>query len=468
MKLISLRKMIFAGVFGLLFFTSANSVRAQSIAIPTVTPVVAIPTATPAASAVLSVACVNDAGTIVNVANPATVCQASLSKCSDLYASTQAKVKALLSWKIWGYYNGKDIDLSQNQSAVTGLIGNTMPNQICSVVGQKVQVNGAPADVELTKQTIAQKASCGILPALTAQTDGKKLYLSYQNGAGSLWISYMLGAYPWLIRKVASDVFTQLNPDFSNINTVISNQTMAADVMSATTQMNALTATLSATEKANCDTSTTDILNKCASGAMTISDPAQRVCTLVNARLSSDQGAIPNLLVYEIMNRAQAQYDQIFSGVLSRSDPNFDTFATDCDNASTGFFHGAKHKIACTASCFFGGDVWSSDGKTAFPGSASGEQCSHPQMVSLAGGVIFNSGINVIDGGNNSSNTTTYNKGFAAYVEWIIRHTIGGKNNPNDSSVCDSINIPSQPATTPTPVPTPVATPAATATPGAS
>ena len=450
------------------------------------------PTATPSATpnTAIRIPCMNDAGNVVNVSDPTSVCASALPKCTDLYNTWVSAVKSQLSWKIWGYYNGLDLDLSKTKPGSGNLVGKNMATQICSVVGQTVQVSGAVTDAELTNQMIAKKAPCGAVGATSGQLpslnfkDNTQLSLGYQNGAGSLWVSYMQGAYPWFIRKNASDVLTTLKSDFSNINSVLTSTqqatpSMLTDLIAVATQQNSLIAGLSAAEKASCDTSTTDMTAKCLSGSVSLSDPAYRVCTLSKAQLASFQGTLPHILITEIMTRAQNQYQQMIggaNGLLSLNNYNFHSFINYCNNIMSDWNPNKTQSCldSCAASCYFGGGFYTTDNGVPHPIS-SGGHCNKANIWVFNGSdcqvsVNFPVGASLILDGQdgNSSNLVsdgssgpqiTYNAGFAGFIEWVIRHNVCGQNARGDATVCDSIGIPSQPANATSPLPSPSSPP---------
>ncbi|MBS1958014.1 MAG: hypothetical protein JST80_00945 [Bdellovibrionales bacterium] len=390
---------------------------------------------------VAQIACLSDSGAVLN-ADPSSVCKAVLPKCSVLQKAIIEKTKDMLSQKIWGYYNGKDVDLAK--SSPNNLIGTDLPFPVCSVVGHQLKYSAGRNDIETKTQAIGKKGSCGERPRVIASRSGKKFALNYDNNAGSLWISYMLGAYPWLIRKHGADVLNTLKPDLSNINSLITNKAMIDDLVKTATQMKDYNQKLAAEVKTTCNTGDSDLTAKCMAGTISVTDPAQRVCTIVKAQLAANEGAVPNILAYEVMQRVQKQYDDVFAKLINFKNPTMSGFSNECGDTGS-FGRSRKKKISMTASCFFGGSYCTTNDGTVredgpnVPG-VCGEKNTRILIPSgrTTGGLI---GFN--------STAVTKNVGFAAVVEKLIRHDVCGQNSPGDDSICDKINIPSKPANAP-------------------
>ncbi len=433
-------------------------------------------TATPsaAASGNMAIPCIDDSG---KVANPGGgVCKNILPKCSDLHATFEKTIRSQLQMKIWGYYQGKDVDLEQ--STPDKLVGASLKYPVCSVVGHTMKYNGDTSDFEINNQTIASKASCGSLPGVTGHKDSKQVEFIFDNGQGGAWASYLLGAYPWLIRKHASDVITQIAPDLSNLSTIIqSSDSLKADFANLLNNMNNFYNGLASSAQDAC-TNNSDIITKCNSGGYLITDPANRICTLVKAQTAVNSAALPNMILTEIMNRVQKQYDTDFASMLVLSSSEFMDFFNACQSPSTGFLGLEKRKpFSCAASCMLGGDdyytsthydIWKdggggsrncvsqswvnlsngsvskTSGKSSF-GSVVGAALTGA-LLGSAGGIAAAVDEAKSTSGKYHSATTgsgrTVNLGYVGYVEYLIRKKVCGQNNLNDDSPCDTINIP--------------------------
>jgi hypothetical protein len=245
---------------------------------------------TPTANTPISIPCVDDSGKSTATTG-AGLCSAILPKCSNIRTNYEKTVKNFLTWKIWGYYQGKNVDLNASTLSATGtnLVGTDLMYPICSVVGHKMQFSGTspllsgnfnPCDdtrqkmaalydslgIEYSHQSIGKKAACGARP----DTDSGTTYLtlSFRGGNGNLWNSYMVGAYPWLIRRHAYDVLTALKPDLSNLSDVVSSASVKTDLAAVGTMMNAYYADLATASTEVC--SNTSIIDKCNNGTITM------------------------------------------------------------------------------------------------------------------------------------------------------------------------------------------------------
>jgi|GEM_PF-3110154 len=406
------------------------------------------------ATAAISVPCIGSNGKVMN-ADPASVCQAILPKCTDLRKDIEDKVKNLLSMKIYGFYSGYNLDL--NNSSPDKPVGPKMQYAMCSLVGQKMQNNGSDDDFEITSESVSKTPrSCGNPPVIDTGTKGKVTIKYEGDQDGSLWISYLQGAYPWLIRKKAYDVFHKLDANLTNLNEVISDLGMTNDVKKLANDMAQLNQSLSESEKTVCQQTKDDesLIDKCKKGNLSISDPVARICKLVVAQLATNGMTIPNMLISEIMDGDHGvfdQYDDIFGQMLdfqnnggtrnakkhaTASDPTMKNLAKSCADTG-GFlsFRSRKKKTAQTAACLMG-KTMSSHGK-----SATVYSC-----VNIANGTIEHNGGNTVKhivcpGRPNY----TYAFGVPAVIEKLIRHNVCGQNRTSDSSVCDQIDIPSKP-----------------------
>ena len=424
-------------------------------------------TATPTPSAVsIAIPCIDDAGKVVASGAGAGACNSILPKCTDLKNSYEKAVKNFLSWKIYGYYQGKNVDLNKSTLTTTGtkLEGPDLLYPICSVVGHQVQYSKAhplksgayaPCDgtratqakvyeglgLEYAHQTIGKKLSCGLRPA--TNSGGSKLLLSFQGESGNLWNAYLVGTYPWLIRRHAYDVLTQLKPDLSNIADIVSSDGVKRDLAALNDKMNGYFKDLSAEAHDACQASTTnsDLVTRCLSGQMSLTDPANRLCTLVKAQNTVNNGALPNMLVMEIMSRVQADYDKYFGKMLSWQTEPFKSFASSCENNSGG---SNRNKKSARASCVFdGGNFYTFNDRATTENDCSGkasrrETSSHIIRIRDSKLVPFTNAFP-------AKTDETLFLGFGGLVESIIRRDICKQSRYTDTSICDTVNIPDQP-----------------------
>lgn len=388
------------------------------------------------ASGPLKVACLGSSGEVLN-ANPKDVCKAVLPECAKLKESIVSKAKDMLTQKIWCYYNGKDCDLSK--STPTNMVGTDLPFPICSVVGQQLATTGTRADAEIKSQAIGKRASCGERPAVDAALRRRKFALKYDGTSGSLWNSYILGAYPWAIRAVAADVLEPLKNDLSNIDELlVQTKTISQDLASLSAKMAEFQKGLSQQSRAVCDSNEKDLISRCLAGQVTVTDPAQRLCTMVKASLAGYEGALPNLIVAEIMSRAQKRHDEVFSKVLTFENTSAEWLKNKCENTS-GFLRSRRKKLSMTASCLFGGEFCTSgDARVIEKEKDSKGNCeAHETWMDLATGEPKFS--------KDTSGKRSLSKGFAGLIEKLIRNDLCGQKSARDASKCDSIGIPSKP-----------------------
>jgi hypothetical protein len=378
------------------------------------------------AAASFALPCLDDSGAVKN-ASSGEVCKAILPKCSVLLESTKKKVLNMLQWKIWGYYKGKDLDLQA--SSTSNFVGDDLPNPICSVVGHKLK-GGSVGQYELAKQSVGDLKSCGILPRGGAQRSPQYVQPIFEAGdpaPGSLWSAYMQGAYPWVIRREASDLLKAISPDLSNVGSLVATAAMNQDFAATMTKMRDFTNSLSAEARQSCDVADSDLLNRCLSGAMALTDPAHRICTLVKSQIAATDGALPNVLVYEIMVKVLKRYDQTFNKVLSFQEPTASAFRSRCSRTDPGFgaWNRRRKMNARSWSCLIG--------KRA---------CARNSSVREAPGAgVCQTWLRRVPGMTNN--------GFASIVEKLIRKDICGQANPTSANVCDDINIPTAEPTNP-------------------
>lgn len=385
----------------------------------------------------VQIACLADSGEIRN-ADPSQVCKAVLPKCKALKQTVQERVKDMMSQKIWGYYNGKDVDLAR--SSPTNLVGTDMPYAICSVVGHKIK--GYASDAEITQQSIGKKMNCGLRPRVVAQKSGKKFALHYDGENGKLWGAYMLGAYPWLIRKHATEVLSKLQDDLGNVDGLITaSKAMSQDLAKVNNQMREYAKKLGTEAKSACDKPNSNLIAECTSGALSVNDPAQRACTIVKAQLASNEGALPYMLAFEIMQRVQKEYDQTFAKLITQEEPTMKNLVEACGDTGCLGCTNRKKKISKTASCFFGGEFCTTDDGTVREGGPGvpGKCKTMDTRIMIGSGETISF----------PAATATRNLGFAAVVERLIRHNICGQNKITDDSICDQVDIPSKPKNAP-------------------
>lgn len=438
-----------------------------------------------AQAASLSVACMGSDGQIKN-GTAQDVCKVILPKCSEILTKNSKEVRRNLSMKIMGYYKGMDLDLEA--STKERLVGPPLAIPVCSVVGHDL----SKSDAELTQQAVGGKASCGSHPRMNGKGGSKRIYLGFEGEQGKAWSSWMMGAYPWIIRSESYDVFHKLKPDLSNLDEVLSSEEMKTRKEEfATTEAAArkFYRELDPAAKSVCDSNATDIAEKCTNGGFAVTDPAIRLCTLYRAQLAISGGALSNLITGEVMARAQKKHDDMFSSViLNETRPGSDSQGMmnqlmHACNRRTEWWRTAvrgdgcggsrRRKLAAVASCLKNGarhytnkryeinegsnPTWVFPlGKCMRNGSRSSQfnldsGRIHTNFGVLGGGMskfVTTAAADPVSGG--SGDVLTRQKGFASGIEFLIRRVICGATRSEQSTprcdITEATGIPSKPS----------------------
>ena len=233
-----------------------------------------------------------------------------------------------------------------------------------------------------------------------------------------------------------------MKSDLSNLDELLLNsKTMSQDLAQIGKKMAEFNQNLSKESKAVCDSGQTDLIARCTSGQISINDPAQRLCTLVKASLAGYEGALPNIVVSEIMLRAQKKHDEIFSKVLRFEHPTLNNLRDTCSDTGGRLFK-RKENLSETASCLFGGKFCTdNDSQVREHAKASGRA----QEVCRVNEVWPDIKTGKISKANNTPGLLTQNNGFAGAIEQIIRKEVCGQSKTSDPNKCDQIEIPSKP-----------------------
>ncbi len=301
------------------------------------------------AGTTINIPCLGSDGSVKN-ASGGSVCPAILQKCSVIRDAIKKGLADQLSQKITAYYKQQNISQSAKDVGVKGTqgaMGSSPTNApVCSVVGQKVQTStNPPKDSEISSQILGAQASCGTKPHFRMSRWGENLDpkvhldMKFDNSHGTQWMAYMNAAYIFAIKAAAHDVVSAIKPDLSNIGDNISSADSAVVATALKTLSDAI-AGLNAASQASC-TSATDVVNKCLNGGMAVTDPAQRLCNLVQAELLINSGTVGNLLVAGVITKAQSIYDQKVSPIVS--DSAGDTDMNALSGMCGGFALNHKH-----------------------------------------------------------------------------------------------------------------------------
>jgi hypothetical protein len=177
-------------------------------------------------------------------------------------------------------------------------------------------------------------------------------------------------------------------------------------------------------------------------------DPAHRLCTLVKAQSTVNSGALPNIIVMEIMARVQRDFDGYFAHVLDPTRPPLKLLWDKCSNTGA-LFRSNRGKKALSASCLFdGGDFLTLQGMATVEDNCDGTASRHGFFTAnyrIDTGAVEGDSDSPISALKLGGTNHTLMLGFGSMIESIIRHNICGQNNVNDVSVCDTVNIPDQP-----------------------
>jgi len=474
----------------------------------------------PATAGNISIACL-DANGNVQGGDPALTCKSILPKCNDMVNTVAARVKDLLSWKIYGYRMGLDLDVFQ--STPDHLIyKQKMSYPVCNVMGPTVQYKGArpayfstnrpaqtqsfeSAGIEYSQQLSAPgvakapAVSCGLRPSVGGGKSSMALGFNSTNGTpnangtltgdGALWTSYMLGAYPWIIRAEAANVLASLAASNGSIGSLVTTPEIAQSVSSVQSGMQSFYKQLGTAAQSVCNSSQ-DIVADCLAGKIAINNPGVKICTLAQAQLSMNQGAFPNVVVATIIKNVQTKYNLLFQGLVVPGTASYNQFIGAVQHVEGG---SSRYKKSCLASRIFdGGDfyTWKSNNTTTEDTDSSSRNCWSPVTYAIStgapqfnvngsgagffaavGGVVsgaITGGIiagpvgavvgadvtvasdalsSLSGGGGGPNSQSTLNFGFAGRVEYLIRSQVcGQKASYTESSPCDAVQIGDTPA----------------------
>ncbi len=381
----------------------------------------------------MSVQCIKDDGSLQGGTNDST-CYSMVPKCSDVKNQIINNVKELISLKIYAYYLGVDADISQGSGALSskalqgynkatgsgggasgaptatpsgpysltaggasgsgsgsgsGLVsltaadftGTKLSQPVCNVMGRKgIQLPSGTtsiADAEVLTQGIGNKGSCAPPPTVTVESQSvehPKLKVTYPGPTS--WASYLLGAYIWVIRKNAADVFKNL--DLSNLDPQNEIGAAGADIAATYSQMAQTQSQLSSDQKKECLQDASQM--KCDSNTG-VTSAAQRICQFQKAASLLNGGVFANIVLFQIMKAAQKDFSSHWANLLQDGTGLVSNFVSNCgllvpfDTASKLFRLTAKNcasqqeRVAYTASCMLstntpGGNNWCTGGKS--------------------------------------------------------------------------------------------------------
>ncbi len=447
--------------------------------------------------------CVDDAGAVKNATGE--VCKAILPKCTDLRNKLISQVKNQMEWKIYGYYHqGIDLDLNQSDLKNKKFVGQKLAYPLCSVVGHKV--SGGSDAGEVNQQQIGNMFSCGDYPeAAGVDAWTYKLHLTYKGNQGTKWYSYVLGAYPWVIRRQAHEVISNLKEDLSNLDEVIKTPSMNDSVKKTLEEIRLSVSKISAEAKPLCNLAgqeSSKLLSDCVKkpSPFALNSPQMSICNLVSAQQFLNEMSVPSMLSFETLSRAQKMQDEKFAKVFQADQhPQLKSLMKVCSNNQgmvkkvlntiTGIFSlgvvaravAARKAQACVTSCLFDGSTYHTFNNFVTGKNDNGAQyqrkcakvtrfdldkgepvstslstliASEPYLVWLWDAILGSSysenrqteQIDFLEKKNRINPTN--NNGFAGMIEYIIRREICPQegNKKTGTNVCDSIGIGNKPS----------------------
>lgn len=326
------------------------------------------------------VPCLDDAGVVKNATGE--VCKAILPKCTDLRNKLISQVKNQMEWKIYGYYHQNlDLDLNESDLKNKKFVGQQLAYPLCSVVGHKV--SGGSDIGEVNQQQIGSKLSCGEYPKASGVDEWTyRLDLTYSGNNGTKWYSYVLGAFPWVIRRQAHEVISSLKDDLSNLDQVIQTPAMNDAIKKTLEEVRNSVTKLSQEAKPLCSlagTESSKLIADCVKkpSPFAINSPQMAICNLVSAQQFLNELSVPSMLSFETLGRAQKMQDEKFGKVFqAKQHPQLKALMDVCANnrglvrtvANTivGVFTlgpirnaiAARKSQSCVTSCLFDGSMY--------------------------------------------------------------------------------------------------------------
>ena len=463
----------------------------------------------------LKLRCVKEDGSISGDGTAENTCKNLLPKCADMQSDYQKKIRELLSLKIYGYYHNKDLDL--NKTTLDQAVGSDLKTRMCSVVGHSIVYKG-DADIEVNYHNggvpISNEGkqkytgiSCGQLPKIHVNKKQKMVNLIFEDGQGERWANAILGAMPYEIRANYYD-FLQKAKTPDGISSFIQDETLKELTQQYTDRQKELSAfyqTLPEESKAACsDSSHATMLDSClgkpGSTPIPLSDPAHRTCAIAKAYMAMNQGALPSLVVAQIVINAKKDFDNRFSKLISPEDPNFQKLKEAASEGTGWWSSGLKSKrkrAATYVSTIMDGHWWRiSGGWDGHPTDGSGKKnrkgkrevafklsedsatpvkagpanndsskkyqrkirhvigggwmslaaISGVGMVAVAASSIWGQGTGALGFNGLYGHPLTLNNGFEGLVEYMIRNQLCGQKAVTDAtSQCDESLVPSKP-----------------------
>ncbi len=306
---------------------------------------------------------------------PAGVCKNALPKCADLKTKTSEEVKKLLSLKIYGFWKGKDLDLSK--TTLDKAEGADLPQGMCSVVGHTLRYSGQK-DLEFDEgrnnidgDPTSEKRvstggfnrysgkSCGKRPMMRKgggrQNGKKQLAIIFNGEDGGRWSAAMMGAMPWAIR--AAYYYTVEGKEIESVS--LNDQALAPLLEAGSTaqqEMMYLYSTLDPQTQAMCTDPNVDLVNQCLQGAIPMDSAAFQLCRIVEANKIMQGGGVANAVVAQVMATAKSIFDNNFKDLLAGG-PIWEALEGACEKNTTSFLGlNRRKKMAKMASCFHDGD----------------------------------------------------------------------------------------------------------------
>jgi len=354
----------------------------------------------------VGIPCLDDQGKVRN-ANASDVCKSSLLSCKSIKQALEKEVKNMVQWKIHGYYfmgdKGRDLDLLKSEPDKNNFVGNDLSLPICSVVGHKLtseevkEGSNGKAAGEFDYQLIGKKQYCGDLPeADNDEDDEYKTELKFDSKR-TRWSSYILGAYPWILRRQTYDVLHSI-PDDMNLEKVFTSAEVKKDIANLVeTYINASKGLLQVS-KTMCDQES--LVEQCLKkpSPFKMGEPQIPICTLVSAQYSLTKIGVNGLLLAEVQKKSLEMHNKYFLNLLSFNDKNSKfqyLFETCSRDVIPSFSFNDSRIYSCFVSCLMDGKrwytnaSWDGNGKSWMnspEGDLQDRKCSWPVRFNLETG----------------------------------------------------------------------------------
>jgi hypothetical protein len=437
--------------------------------------------------------CIDANGNVAG-GKPEDTCPNALPKCAEILPKTKDEVKKLLSMKIYGFWKGKDLDLSK--TTLEKPVGKDLTQGMCSVVGHHIVYKG---DRDLEFDEIRNGAdqvstgginrysgkSCGSRPIMRkggGRANGKRqLAIVFNGDYGARWSSAILGGMPWEIRAAANKFFSSVGEKPEDLTKGLNDPSLAELAEAGKQSQDAfkeLMAGIPPESRAFCThPDYKNLIGRCmgTDQPLAMDDPAMRLCQIVGVTLAMQGGGVQNAVVAQIMAMANKNFQEHFKDILRTDQPMWKALEDACQKRTKNFLGmNRRKKMAKQASCFHDGDwVRVSKDWEVHDSDDSGKKNRKNQMRLAFR--LDTEGPETIRDADPVSNQSPYLRkgmtkdrtmgwlfgnwvdkwetvpatlasGFEGAVEWVIRKKVCGQSSvTSKSDACDETKIPDKP-----------------------